>query len=1084
MALIAGSDEDLWTADKGRRQVDSPPSSGLSLPSERADAVHALLAERVRLTGELATSEVAENKLRAAAKTASANTPDVLAPPLAAGVDAMAELLARAADASGHVERINVLRKDARHRQQAIANLRGLFKKRKARTQTEFLDQVKAELEMERDRLGMCEQRGLLAARQLRRSLHTDVARAKNDVTDLDRSMATENDMPWNLARWESWRAIGCTNTNALRVGQFRESGTGEMLDLPLVVPFVGTGRPIVVVSEGDAQHEQAAALMQSFIMRTLAMFPRQAKYTLLDPSGNGLAFPMARNVPKVTSGTGDVRRDLDEVTREIQRVIRTYLDPSRPTFEDIPDEMRLAESYHFVFVADFPNGYDLRAAEALQTIAKTGAKAGVYVFVHVNKDRERQALGEFGRYGIENPTVIDLAETYFELGDVTGEVVFDEAPSASLQELIFNRLKQVPPRDQPIAWEDVNALPESEWWQESSEQLISAPIGRHGAGVELNVWFGTDQWQQRACVHGVLGAMPGAGKSTLFHNLITALSIRYSPDELRFYLIDGKYGVEFMPYAQLPHAAVVSLRTSPAMSRSVLTDVVAEMARRNAAFARCGVVDLPGYRRCGQPEGNFPRLLLVVDEYQQLFDGDRDGEASANLLRLSQQGRSAGIHMLLASQRFDTAGMLHRADIFGNMHLRIAMQIAQADAATLTDFGLKGRRMIAATCDRVGRLVLNERAGDDEANMSGKAALLDVHRRDEIIRALAHKAVMSSKGSFRARTIVFHGDAQPELVDNPHVQELLQAGLWPDSYRMEALARGATDHNGLGVTDWLAAERPLAFFLGQEFNVRGYATVVVRRRAAEHLLIIGEQHEARIAMVASAITSAALIEAPGGLQVWVNDRSVERTPWSTALHETVNALGVVGFDVEFGGQSDDLAHLLHRAEAEIRRRAALSELALLDEPSILLVLNQPDRVAALQRVTDDYGRTDSELGSVLRQILAVGSTLGIHVVLAATSLGVLRSVVADQVVQNDIRHRIVLQMPEDDSFLLVRSSQASRLQLDGDRPIAALAFDSHKQLAVRFKPYCLGAGPDDTAKVDLVGQILGIVGQLADRLG
>jgi hypothetical protein len=77
-----------------------------------------------------------------------------------------------------------------------------------------------------------------------------------------------------------------------------------------------------------------------------------------------------------------------------------------------------------------------------------------------------------------------------------------------------------------------------------------------------------------------------------------------------------------------------------------------------------------------------------------------------------------------------------------------------------------------------------------------------------------------------------------------------------------------------------------------------------------------------------------------------------------------------------------------------------------------------------------------------------------------------------------------VLQMPEDDSFLLVRSSQASRLQLDGDRPIAALAFDSHKQLAVRFKPYCLGAGPDDAAKVDLVGQILGIVGQLADRLG
>ena len=181
MVPIAVSDEELWTVDKGRRQVDST-MSGPRLPAERADAVHSLLAERVRRTGELATSEVAENKLRAAANTASANTPDVLAPPLAAGVDAMAELLARVAEAPGHVERINVLRKDARHRQQAIANLRGLFKKRKARTQTDFLHQVRIELEMERDRLGMCEQRGLLAARQLRRALHNDVARTKTET--------------------------------------------------------------------------------------------------------------------------------------------------------------------------------------------------------------------------------------------------------------------------------------------------------------------------------------------------------------------------------------------------------------------------------------------------------------------------------------------------------------------------------------------------------------------------------------------------------------------------------------------------------------------------------------------------------------------------------------------------------------------------------------------------------------------------------------------------------------------------------------------------------------------------------------
>ncbi len=146
-------------------------------------------------------------------------------------------------------------------------------------------------------------------------------------------------------------------------------------------------------------------------------------------------------------------------------------------------------------------------------------------------------------------------------------------------------------------------------------------------------------------------------------------------------------------------------------MARSVLDDLVAEMARRNQTFGAHGVADLSAYRAAGQPGGPLPRLLLVIDEYQQLFEGDREGEASANLLRLSQQGRSAGIHMLLSSQRIDPGQMLHRNEIFGNVHLRMAMQLAQSDTAALTEFGPSGRRMIALTCDRAGRVV-HQRSG------------------------------------------------------------------------------------------------------------------------------------------------------------------------------------------------------------------------------------------------------------------------------------------------------------------------------------------------------------------------------------
>ena len=1058
------------------------PLQPVGLPVARAAEILALLNRRVFLRSELDAAEIAAQKLRSCARDSGlAEMP--LSGRWFSGTSPLAEVHANTAAGKECAEAIASLRKKVRRKQQAVQSLHGLFKGKKIGAAKNELQEAQVELETLRSTLALHEQQGLVAAAALRIQHEQQLAESKAALAQTNTPAFPENLSAWELDRWQDWVPALETASDELRVGAFCEAPDDEMLDVPLVIPFIGGGRPIVLASQGDEQHRRASALLQSLVIRTMAMFPQQVRYTLLDPAGNGLSFPMARNVPGGSAGTGDVRRDLDEVTREIQRIVRTYLDPSRPTFEDIPSDMRSAEKYHFVFVADFPNGYDLRAAEALQTIARTGTKAGVYVIAHINKDRQRASLGDIDRYGLEEALVVDMGATDVDFGDTHGRLVFDEAPSASLQELIFSRLKAVPPRDQPISWDDLNNLPEDEWWQESSEQLIVAPIGRHGAREQLNLWFGTDQWQQRPCVHGILGAMPGAGKSTLFHNFITALAIRYSPDELRFHLIDGKYGVEFQPYARLPHASVVSLRTSPAMSRSVLADVVAEMGRRNAMFARCGVVDLPGYRRRGQPEGNLPRVLLVVDEYQQLFDGDRDGEASANLLRLSQQGRSAGVHMLLASQRFDTAGMLHRADIFGNMHLRIAMQLAQADAATLTDFGLKGRRMIAATCDRVGRLVMNERAGDDEMNVSGKAVLLEAERRDQIIEALVRRSYASA-GSFRPPTIVFNGQAQPELSNNPHVQQLLLSGQWPDSYALEALARGDADRRGFGISDWLAAERPLAMFVGQEFNVRGHATVSVRRRATENVLFVGEQHEARQAMVATSLLSAALAEAPGTVKVWANDRSVERTPWSGALATTVEALATLGYETRFGRDGLDLGDVLYAAEVELLRRASLAESVLTEEPTILLVLSQPDRTVALQRVADEFGRTESEMGLVLRRLLAQGSAVGIHVIVSATSLGTLRSVLADKVIQSDFRHRIVMQVPEDDSFVLVRSAQASRLQTEGSRPIAALAFDSHQQAAMRFKPYCLASAESAESPSDLLTQIVGITRQLARRLG
>ena len=179
------------------------------------------------------------------------------------------------------------------------------------------------------------------------------------------------------------------------------------------------------------------------------------------------------------------------------------------------------------------------------------------------------------------------------------------------------------------------------------------------------------------------------------------SLSLSPTPPRPPIYKVnsDGKDGVEFKPYRHLPHAEVVSLHSSSELSRSVLQELVEEKERRNTIFSKAEVADLTAYRQKGQPLGVLPRILLLVDEYQELFEGDRDGIASEQLLQLTAQGRSAGIHMLLASQRFGAAGMMNQTAIFGNIHLRMAMQMTDSDRQALTEFGRRGKQLIT-TCD------------------------------------------------------------------------------------------------------------------------------------------------------------------------------------------------------------------------------------------------------------------------------------------------------------------------------------------------------------------------------------------------
>ena len=143
--------------------------------------------------------------------------------------------------------------------------------------------------------------------------------------------------------------------------------------------------------------------------------------------------------------------------------------------------------------------------------------------------------------------------------------------------------------------------------------------IGRTGATKlqYLSIGKGTKQ-------HALFAGKTGSGKSTLFHVIITNLALHCRPDQVEFYLIDFKKGVEFKCYAtkKLPHARVIAIESDREFGLSVLQRVDDELKRRGDLFRKLGVQDVAGYKRAGGKEP-IPRTLLMIDEFQEFFVDD-----------------------------------------------------------------------------------------------------------------------------------------------------------------------------------------------------------------------------------------------------------------------------------------------------------------------------------------------------------------------------------------------------------------------------------------------------------------------------
>jgi hypothetical protein len=789
-----------------------------------------------------------------------------------------------------------------------------------------------------------------------------------------------------------------------------------EHLSLPLALTFPQEAS--LLIETDDDGGKWVPEVMNSLIFRTLkAAPPGKAHFTIIDAVGLGQNFAglmhLADYEPALINRRIWTQRDhieerLQELNEHVEKVIQMYLRNEYATITEYNEQAgSVAEKYHFLVIAGLPAGFSESAMSRLKSILASGPRCGVFVLVHWDR---RQALPE----GL---TAEDLRKHCVRIVREKGVVSFGGISTLTLDPFVSDDIAADLAHQIGKASIDSNrvqvpfsVVAPKEMWSESTTSELRIAIGRTGATKlqMLAIGKGTKQ-------HALLAGKTGSGKSTLLHIIITNLALTCSPDEIEFYLIDFKKGVEFKCYAdaKLPHAKVIAIESDREFALSVLQRIDEELKRRGELYRKLGAQDLAGYKKAGGTEP-MPRSMLIIDEFQEFFvEDDSVAQGAALLLdRIVRQGRAFGIHVFLGSQTLGGAYTLARTTL-GQMVIRIALQCNEADAALIMDEGNVAARMLS----RPGEGIYNDAAGALEGNSPFQVVWLTDEERDENLAKVA--ALAQTRGFGQKRPIVFEGNMPADVRDNV----LLAAALENPPTKAPADPR---------------------VWLGLPNAIKGPTDAMFPRQSGRHLLLVGQNDEAIAAIMGLAIIGLAAQhpkdKAPA---FYLIHGALADTP-DFDFFEKAAAIGHA--KVTQGHEAPDFITEVH---AELKRR---SDEGRAGDPPIFLLIHGLQKFRKLRYEEDfSFGGDDSpKPGNQLNEIINEGPPLGIHLITSLDTLNNIQRCLSRKAL-SELGMRVLFQMSANDSASLIDSPKAGSLGLN-----RALFYSEHESRMETFRPFAL----------------------------
>lgn len=505
-----------------------------------------------------------------------------------------------------------------------------------------------------------------------------------------------------------------------------------ELVCVPsYITPGCNKKSRLVIHYGKDSVDLAQRALNRAVFNILLALPPRKAKLRIIDLAATNMASLFTTRLhPSIWNNEVVMNdRELRGVVEEWQARSKRVMQKCENIFDYNEKHQTCLEPYEVAIVLGYPGSLTPGSEELLRPFVQNGYKVGI-IFIFLN-NIDLQAAN--GQNLLNDKELFKFILPYVKIGK---EYPLSLTPIADNQQLLetaieYLNAEAVKVDEKPIAKQNVNNLVEN-LYRPNNVSEIKVAVGEVNG---RSVYFEFDTVSHS---HAFILGQSGTGKSRFLHNVIGNILLNHSPQNVELYLMDLKLGgVEFNPYRGVKHVrALLVDNNDRQITLEVLKELAARIEQRNKQIAELGVRNLEAYNK--KADTPMSQILLVIDECQMLFTERPDiieRELRDILKLIVQQGRSQGVHLILATQTL----------------MNSAIPIDGLQGAGLTDFYLfncdsrDSEKLVKNSSPITGTLQTGEIYYHHNQNVSPdvqfQSFYVDDTQQEEILRGIAQKS-------------------------------------------------------------------------------------------------------------------------------------------------------------------------------------------------------------------------------------------------------------------------------------------------------------------------------------------------------